>query len=140
MAKEKEKKEKVEGAEKAPKAEKAEKKVKKPAAAAAPAAAVAAEPAAKPPVPRLKERYRQEILPALMKEAGYKNPMAVPKLKKIVLNMGLGEASRNIKVLDYAQDELSRITGQKPVIRKARKAISSFKLRENMPIGCSVTL
>src|SRR5262245_20553099 len=105
----KEKKEKDEQ----PKAEKAEKKAKKPAggekAAAAPAAEAA--PKVKGPTPRLRERYRNEILPALMKESGYKNPMAVPKLKKIVVNMGLGEASKNVKIIDLAQDELGRITG-----------------------------
>jgi large subunit ribosomal protein L5 len=102
----------------------------------------AAEPAVhtKGPTPRLKEKYRHEILPALLKRDEYKNPMSVPRLHKIILNMGVGEASRNIKVLDFAADELSKITGQKPVIRRAKKAISSFKLREGMPIGACVTL
>jgi large subunit ribosomal protein L5 len=94
----------------------------------------------KGPTPRLKERFRNEILPNFIESKEYKNPMAVPRLEKIVVNMGVGEASKNIKVLDFAADELSRITGQKAVIRRAKKAISSFKLREGMPIGASVTL
>lgn len=94
----------------------------------------------KGPTPRLKERFRNEILPNFIEAKEYKNPMAVPRLEKIVVNMGVGEASKNIKVLDFAADELSRITGQKAVIRRAKKAISSFKLREGMPIGVSVTL
>jgi large subunit ribosomal protein L5 len=94
----------------------------------------------KGPPPRLKEKYKGEILPLLLKREQYKNPMAVPRLQKIVLNMGVGEASKNIKVLDFAVDELGRITGQKAVVRRARKAISSFKIREGMPIGASVTL
>lgn len=94
----------------------------------------------KGPVPRLKERFRNEILPNFIESKEFKNPMAVPRLEKIVINMGVGEASKNIKVLDFAADELARITGQKPVIRRAKKAISSFKLREGMPIGVSVTL
>ena len=95
---------------------------------------------AKGPPPRLKEKYKNEILPLLLKRNDYRNPMAVPRLKKIVLNMGVGEASKNIKVLDIAADELGRITGQKVIIRRAKKAISSFKLRAGMPIGVSVTL
>jgi len=91
-------------------------------------------------VPRLKERYRKEIIPAMMKEFSYKNVMQVPKIKKIVLNIGLGEAIQNIKLLDAAQKELSLITGQKAVITKAKKSIASFKLKQNMPIGCKVTL
>jgi large subunit ribosomal protein L5 len=100
----------------------------------------AAEVSGKGPVPRLKERFRGEILPLLLKREQYRNTMAVPRLQKIVVNMGVGEASKNIKVLDYAVDEIGRITGQKAVIRRAKKAISSFKLREGMPIGASVTL
>ncbi|MBM4128510.1 MAG: 50S ribosomal protein L5 [Nitrospira sp.] len=91
-------------------------------------------------MPRLKERYRKEIIPAMMKEFSYKNVMQVPKIKKIVLNIGLGEAIQNIKLLDAAQKELSLITGQKAVITKAKKSIASFKLKQNMPIGCKVTL
>ena len=99
-----------------------------------------AEAPGKGPVPRLKEKFHGEILPLLLKRDQYKNIMAVPRLRKIVVNMGVGEASKNIKVLDFAVDEIGRITGQKPVIRRAKKAISSFKLREGMPIGASVTL
>lgn len=94
----------------------------------------------KGPTPRLKLKYRGEILPQMMDAGKYQNRMAVPKLEKIVINVGTGEASRNIKVLDMAVDELGLITGQKPVIRRARKAISSFKLRAGMPIGACVTL
>ncbi len=91
-------------------------------------------------VPRLKERYRKEIVPALMKEFSYRNVMAVPRLRKITVNMGLGEAIQNAKLLDAATQELSQITGQKPVITRARKSIANFKLRKNMPIGAMVTL
>jgi large subunit ribosomal protein L5 len=91
-------------------------------------------------VPRLRERYGKEILPALMKEIGCANAFQVPRLEKIVLNMGLGEALQNVKLLDSAAEELSTITGQKPVITKARKAIANFKLREGVPIGAMVTL
>ncbi len=90
--------------------------------------------------PRLNERYRQEVVPALMKEFGYRNPMAVPRLRKIVVNMGLGEAIQNAKLLDSAAAELTQITGQKPVITRARQSIANFKLRKNMPIGTMVTL
>ena len=89
---------------------------------------------------RLRERYRSEVAPALMRELGYTNPMAVPRLEKIVLNMGLGEAVQNPKVIDSAMEELTAIAGQKPVVTKAKKAISNFKLREGMPIGAMVTL
>ncbi len=89
---------------------------------------------------KLKEKYINEIAPQLQKQYNYKNPMQIPKLEKIVLNMGLGEAIHNIKVLDRAVEELSLIAGQKPVITRARKSIASFKLREGMPIGCMVTL
>jgi large subunit ribosomal protein L5 len=89
---------------------------------------------------RLKDKYTDEVVPALVKEFGYTSAMAVPKIKKVVLNMGLGEAIFNIKVLDSAAEELSLIAGQKAVIRKAKKSIAGFKLREGMPIGCSVTL
>jgi large subunit ribosomal protein L5 len=90
--------------------------------------------------PRLKERYRREVVPALVKEFKYKNAMAVPRLRKIVVNMGLGEAIQNAKLLDSASRELGQITGQKPVITRARKSIANFKLRKNMPIGAMVTL
>ena len=89
---------------------------------------------------RLKEKYEKEIMPAMMKEFGYKSIMAVPRLEKVVLNMGLGEAIFNIKVLDKGVEELSLIAGQKAVITKARRSIAGFKLREGMPIGCMVTL
>ena len=89
---------------------------------------------------RLLERYRKEIAPALEKEFSYGNPMAVPRLRKIVINVGVGEATQNIKVLDGASQELAQITGQKPLVHRARKSIAAFKLRRGMPIGCSVTL
>jgi len=90
--------------------------------------------------PRLKEKYANEIIPAMMKEFSYGNIMQVPKMEKIVLNVGLGEAIQNIKLLEAAQKELGKITGQKAVITKAKKSIATFKLREGMPIGCKVTL
>ncbi len=90
--------------------------------------------------PRLKERYAKEIIPAMMKEFAYGNIMEVPKVQKVVLNVGLGEAIQNIKLLDAAQKELSLITGQKAVATKAKKSIATFKLRKGMPIGCKVTL
>ena len=89
---------------------------------------------------RLRERYRAEVAPALMRELGYSNLMAVPRLQKIVLNMGVGEAVQNPKVIESAVEELTAIAGQKPVITRAKKAISNFKLREGMPIGAMVTL
>jgi large subunit ribosomal protein L5 len=89
---------------------------------------------------RLKELYNKEILPQLMKDFGFKNVMQAPKLEKIVINMGLGEAIQNIKILDSAVVEMATIAGQKPVITKAKKSIASFKLRQGMPIGCVVTL
>jgi large subunit ribosomal protein L5 len=88
----------------------------------------------------LKERYEREIIPQLMKRFGYKNVMQAPRLERIVINMGLGEAIQNIKVLDSAVEEIGLITGQRPVITKARKSIAQFKLRKGMPIGCMVTL
>ena len=89
---------------------------------------------------RLKERYQKEIAPALAKEFDIKNPMAVPRVEKVVVNMGLGEAVANAKIIDTAAAELATITGQKPVVTKAKKSIASFKLREGMPIGTMVTL
>src|SRR5947207_15038830 len=89
---------------------------------------------------RLKERYTKEIAPAISKEFGIKNPMAVPRLENIVINMGMGEAIDNAKILDTAADEVRAVTGQKPVITKAKKSIASFKLRQGMPIGVMVTL
>ncbi|OGW39919.1 MAG: 50S ribosomal protein L5 [Nitrospirae bacterium RBG_13_39_12] len=91
-------------------------------------------------MPRLKEKYIKEIIPLMIKEFSYKNVMQVPKIEKIILNVGLGEAIQNIKLLDAAQKELSIITGQKAVITKAKKSIASFKLRKGVPIGCKVTL
>lgn len=90
--------------------------------------------------PRLKELYTNSVIPALTKEFGYKNPMAVPKLEKVSLNIGLGEATQNAKLMDGAVSELQAIAGQRPVVTKAKKSIAAFKLRENMPIGCMVTL
>jgi len=89
---------------------------------------------------RLRERYQKEIVPALRKEFSYTNPMAIPRLRKIVVNIGVGEATQNAKVLDAASQELGWITGQKPIVHRARKSIAQFKLRQGMPIGCSVTL
>lgn len=90
--------------------------------------------------PRLKEKYIKEIIPGMMKEFAYKNVMQVPKVQKLVLNVGLGEAIQDIKLLDAAQKELAAITGQKAVVTKAKKSIATFKLRQGMPIGCKVTL
>ncbi len=89
---------------------------------------------------RIKEKYQKEAVPALIAEFGYKSIMAVPKLEKVVLNMGLGEAIYNIKVLDKGVEELTLIAGQKAVVTKAKRSIAGFKLREGMPIGCMVTL
>ncbi|MEK6656978.1 MAG: 50S ribosomal protein L5 [Nitrospirota bacterium] len=89
---------------------------------------------------RLKEKYKKEVIPALMTEFKYKNIMQSPKVEKIVLNVGMGEAISNMKLLEAAVKELAAITGQRPVITKAKKSIATFKLREGMPIGCMVTL
>lgn len=89
---------------------------------------------------RMAEKYRGEIAPALLKQFGYGTPMAVPKVAKIVINMGVGEAIQDVKLLDQAVDELATIVGQRPAITRARKSIANFKLREDMPIGCRVTL
>lgn len=91
-------------------------------------------------VPRVKERYKKEIIPQLMKEFKYANSMAVPRLEKIVINMGLGEATQNIKILDAGVEQLAMIAGQRPVVTRARKSVASFKLRTGMPVGCFVTL
>jgi large subunit ribosomal protein L5 len=104
------------------------------------AAPKSAKPKGPQEPPRLKVRYSKEIVPALMKHFNYNNVMAVPKLEKIVINMGLGEAIANAKILDVAVDELGRISGQRPVITRAKKSIANFKLRQNMPIGAAVTL
>ena len=89
---------------------------------------------------RLKEKYQKEVVPALTKEFGYKNVMAVPKIEKVVVNMGLGEATSNAKLVDVGADEIARITGQKPVTRRAKKSISQFKVRKGQPIATMVTL
>ena len=119
---------------------------KKGKAAAAPAPAAAADGNAvavakgEPYFPRLRKRYQDVVVPKLMSEFGIKNPMAVPRLEKVSINMGLGEASRNIKVLDDALVEITAIAGQKPTMTRAKKSIAAFKLREGMPIGARVTL
>ena len=97
-----------------------------------------AEPPAR--IPRLREHFEKNVLPELMKRFSYKNPMEAPRLKKIVVNMGVGDALQNIKMLDAAVAEMTTITGQKPSVRKAKKSIANFKLREGQPIGCMVTL
>lgn len=89
---------------------------------------------------RLKETYKNEIMGTMTKKFGYKNPMQVPKIEKIVINMGVGEAKDNAKVLENAVGDMEKISGQKPVITKAKKSVAAFKLREGMPIGCKVTL
>jgi large subunit ribosomal protein L5 len=94
----------------------------------------------KPSVIRLRDKYRAEVIPALTKEFGYKNVMAVPKVTKVVVNMGLGEATSNAKIIDTGADELGKITGQKAAVRKAKKSIAQFKVRQGQPIGAMVTL
>ncbi|MFA5908184.1 MAG: 50S ribosomal protein L5 [Vicinamibacterales bacterium] len=89
---------------------------------------------------RLRDKYRAEVIPALQKEFGYKNVMAVPKVTKVVVNMGLGEATQNAKVVDTGAEELGKITGQKAAVRKAKKSIAQFKVRQGQPIGAMVTL
>src|SRR5207249_1456475 len=89
---------------------------------------------------RLKAKYQKEVVPALQKEFGYKNVMAVPKIEKVVVNMGLGEATSNAKIIDTGADELARITGQKPVTRRAKKSIAAFKVRKGQPVATMVTL
>ncbi len=89
---------------------------------------------------RLKDLYKKEIVPSLIEDFQYKNTMQVPKINKIVVNMGLGQAVQNVKIIDYAIAELKQVTGQQPVVTKAKKSIATFKLRKGMPIGCKVTL
>jgi large subunit ribosomal protein L5 len=89
---------------------------------------------------RLRDRYEKEVAPALKKEFGYRNVMAIPKIEKIVVNMGLGEATQNAKIVDAGADEVARVTGQKPVVTRAKKSIAQFKVRKGMPIGAMVTL
>ena len=91
-------------------------------------------------ISRMQERYRKEVVPALMKRFGRTNPMAVPKVAKVIVNIGMGEASQNVKLLDVAVTELGQITGQKPIVTRAKKSIANFKIRRGMPIGCCVTL
>lgn len=91
-------------------------------------------------VPRINVIYKEKVIPAMMKEFGYKNPMQVPRIERIVLNIGMGEAVQNVKLLESAAAELEQITGQKPVLTRAKKAIAGFKLREGIPIGTKVTL
>jgi len=91
-------------------------------------------------VPRLRERYLKEIVPTMIRELGYKNPYQVPRLEKIVVNMGVKEGAQDIKILDAVRDELALVTGQKPIVTRARKSISAFKLRAGVPIGLKVTL
>ncbi|MFH0791278.1 MAG: 50S ribosomal protein L5 [Candidatus Omnitrophota bacterium] len=90
--------------------------------------------------PRLQEFYKNEVIPQMLKTFSLKNTFAVPRIDKIVINMGVGEALQDIKILDKAMEELSLITGQKPILRRAKKAISNFKVKENQPVGCKVTL
>jgi len=137
MADEKKQKPQQGGGEGKPKKAKAEK-----------VEAAAEQPGSKPARPkatnretaRLRDRYVKEVLPALMKEFNLENPMAAPKLEKIVVNMGVGDATQNAKLIDPAATEVGQITGQKPVVTKARKSIAAFKVREGMPIGVMVTL
>jgi len=128
----------------AAKAPKAAAKSKAPAAGvkkgAAPAEDVKKSAPERIPTPRLKQRYHDVAVPALMKEFQYKNSMQAPKLVKVVLNMGMGEAVANAKALDHAAEEMAKISGQRPVITHAKKSIATYKLREGMPIGCMVTL
>jgi len=91
-------------------------------------------------VSRVRQAYQKEVVRQMMERYGYKNPMAVPRLHKIVINMGVGEANQNIKILDAAVEQLGAISGQRPVMRRARKSIANFKIRQGMPIGCTVTL
>lgn len=91
-------------------------------------------------ISRLSQRYRTDVVPALMKRFDWKNPMAVPKVAKVVVNIGMGEASQNVKLLDVAALELGQITGQRAVVTRAKKSIANFKIRRGMPIGCCVTL
>ncbi|NLE91274.1 MAG: 50S ribosomal protein L5 [Elusimicrobia bacterium] len=91
-------------------------------------------------IPRMLEEYRKSIVPEMMKQFSLKNPNAVPRLEKIVVNMGVGEATQDVKILEKAMDEMAVITGQRPVMRRAKKAISNFKVRQKQPVGCVVTL
>ena len=136
----KEKKEKPEKAEKKDKKDKAPKKGADGQAAASAEKAKPKEPRAPAPPARLRLRYAAQVLPELMKEFGFKNPMQAPRLDKIVVNMGLGEAINNGKIIDASVEQLTAITGQKPVVTRARKSIANFKLRQGQSIGAMVTL
>jgi len=116
------------------------KDAKDKAAKGAAASSAPARPTPEDYVPRLRQRYKDEIVPRLLKEFGIDNIMAVPRIEKISLNMGVGDAIQNIKVLDDAVEEMGALAGQKPVITRAQKSIAAFKLRQGMPIGCRVTL
>lgn len=134
MAKKEENK-KVETAKKAPAAAPKEAKATK-----APKAAKTAEKSSNSGIARLEQEYRSKIIDSLKKEFGFTNPMQVPKLTKIVLNMGIGEATKDAKLVEHAVRDLTAISGQKPLVNKAKKSIATFKLREGMPIGTKVTL
>jgi large subunit ribosomal protein L5 len=134
------KKEQAEQAKPAKQAKAAKGTGKGEAAAAAPVSGDKHLKEAKPSVVRLRDHYRSQVIPQLTKEFGYKNVMAVPKVTKVVVNMGLGEATSNAKVVDTGADELGKITGQKAAVRKAKKSIAQFKVRQGMPIGAMVTL
>ena len=118
----------------------APKKEAQPGKKAPEAAAKPAAPEVPPPPARLAQFYREKVVPDLTQKFGYKSPMEVPRLKKITINMGVGETTSDKKVLDNAVADMAKIAGQKPVVTKSRKAIANFKLRENQPIGCMVTL
>jgi large subunit ribosomal protein L5 len=140
MAEEKEKKEKKDAKPKGDAKPKAEGKKKKKGGDAASAGPAIGEAEAPNRVPRLREHYEKNVLPELMKRFGFKNTMQAPRLEKIVVNMGVGDALVNIKFMDQAVAELTTITGQKPSIRKSKKSIANFKLRAGQAIGCMVTL
>ena len=140
MADEKEKQEKKPKPQQQPKQPKAEKKGKQPAEAAAEKAPESAEPVEPAPPARLKDFYEQQVRGKLQQQFGFKNPHQIPRLKKIVLNVGMGDASKNAKGLEAAVAELAAITGQHPVTTRAKKAIANFNLREGQAIGCAVTL
>ncbi len=142
MADKKEKTKESKGGEKksAAKAAPAKPKAKAAAPEVAKESKTAPKETVKVPTPRLKERYQKEVVPSLMKQFNYRNPMQVPRLTKVVLNMGMGEAIANAKALDHAVDELQKISGQHAVVTRAKKSIATFKLREGMPIGAMVTL
>jgi large subunit ribosomal protein L5 len=138
MAEKKEKSKEAKGGQKKPAAKAAAGKAKQAASDAK--KETAPKETVKAPTPRLKDRYAKDVVPSLMKQFSYRNVMQVPRLVKVVLNMGMGEAVTNAKSLEHAVDELRRVTGQHAVITKAKKSIATYKLREGMPIGATVTL